>query len=39
MIQRNGTQGGNKSSLTVIDERVVLGKEFRVYGDCDNPYS
>lgn len=25
------------SELTIIDERSVLGKEFRIYGDFDNP--
>lgn len=26
-----------KNNLMVIDERVVLGKEFRIYGDFENP--
>ena len=27
----------NKELINVIDEREVLGKEFRIYGDFDNP--
>lgn len=25
------------NELKVIDERIVLGKEFRIYGDFENP--